>query len=64
MKYFAIIALFVSESSAIKYRPTEGSVPWHVEQTGPTWRDPSWPVNYVVPNFGKDSEIIRTEKTI
>ena len=26
--------------------------------------DPTWPVNYVVPNFGKDHEIISTEKTI
>ena len=26
--------------------------------------DPTWPVNYFVPNFGKDHEIINTEKNI
>merc|ERR1712086_325951 len=61
---FTIVALMAQNINAIQYRPTEGSVPWHIEQTGPTWRDPKWPVNYVVPNFGKDQEIIKTEKSI
>ena len=60
----AIIALFASDASAIMYRPKAEQAPWYKTHTGPTWMDPTWPVNYVVPNFGKDHEIISTEKTI
>ena len=29
-----------------------------------TWNTPDWPVNYKVPNFGVDSEVITTQKNI
>ena len=46
----------------IQYRPTVEAAPWYKEQsTGDTWMDPKWPVNYAVPNFGKDHEIISTQ---
>ena len=48
-----------------QYRPTAEQAPWYKEQsTGDTWMDPKWPVNYAVPNFGKDHEIISTQKSI
>ena len=65
MKYIAIVALFASQAEAIQYRPTNAQAPWYKEQsTGETWMDPKWPVNYSVPNFGKDHEIVSTQDAI
>ena len=52
-----LFAILATESSAIKFRPTEGSTPWHKQETGSTWLEPKWPVNYVVPQFGVDHDI-------
>ena len=63
------LALLLSSSKAskISYRPTseEGS-PWYKlhDDPGNTWRDPTWPVNYQIPNFGVDSEILETHSSI
>ena len=48
--------------SQISYRPTVGE-PWDKphDSPGDTWRDPTWPVGYKVPNFGKDADIIATQ---
>ena len=52
----------VRPQTLLQYRPTAEAAPWYKEQsTGNTWLDPTWPVNYAVPNFGKDHEIISTQ---
>ena len=48
--YLGLIAC----TSAISFRPIEGSVPWHKAISKPTWTDPDWPVGYKVPSFGVD----------
>ncbi len=44
------------------------SAPWHNFNDGARQRnferDPAWPHNYKVPNFGVDHEIISTQKSI
>ena len=60
-------AIAVSTASAVKlgYRPYPGSVPWGDSATLPEWVAPKdHPVNYFVPNFGKDNDMIATEKHI
>ena len=62
--------LFLSQeakASKISYRPLTGTAPWSKsgeESTGPSWLVPTWPVNYSVPNFGVDSDIINTQAHI
>ena len=59
--------LFLSqEAKATKtsYRPIAGTAPWSKsgeETTGPSWLVPTWPVNYSVPNFGVDSDVLETQ---
>jgi hypothetical protein len=57
---FVIAALFATGASAIKFRPPEGSVPWHLPLTVPEFEQPDHPVNYPVPDFGVDHEILNT----
>jgi hypothetical protein len=64
------LVLFLSNganASRVSYRPTskEGS-PWYTlhDNPGSTWRDPTWAVNYPVPNFGVDNEILETSASI
>jgi len=47
-----------------KFRPPEGTVPWHKEISTPTWEKPDWDVNYFVPNFGSDQDMIDTKRDI
>jgi len=42
------------------YRPPDGSVPWGGAATRPTWDTPDYPVNYYIPNFGLDHNILTT----
>ena len=44
------------------YRPPEGSVPWHNAE--PNKVEDPFKMNYVVPNFGVDHDIISTQKHI
>ena len=39
-------------------------MPWYKEVKKPTWTEPDWPVNYKVPNFGVDTDIINTKNSI
>lgn len=41
-----------------RFRPIAGSVPWHKAITDTTWNTPDWPVNYFVPDFGVDTDVI------
>jgi len=48
----------------MKFRPLEGTVPWHKDITDPTWSTPDWPVGYFVPDFGKDQDMINVAKSL
>ena len=62
--------LFLSQeakATKVSYRPITGTAPWSKsgeETTGPSWLVPTWPVNYSVPNFGTDKDIIETQASI
>ena len=62
--------LFLSQdakAAKISYRPLAGTAPWSksgTESTGDNWLMPTWPVNYAVPNFGTDSDILDTHASI
>ena len=61
-----VLALLFSTTQAInhKYRPPTGSVPWHDAATRPTWDTPDYPVNYYVPNFGMDHNILASMNSL
>ena len=58
------LILFVSSSTAISYRPPAGSNPWHNSASESTWNKPDWEVDYFVPNFGKDSDILTSDANL
>ena len=43
---------------SLKYRCTEPKQPWCLPTTDSTWVTPDWKVDYPVPNFGQDSDVI------
>jgi hypothetical protein len=51
-------------ATKLEFRPIPGTAPWHKKVKGPSHQEPDWPVNYFVPNFGKDVDIKRTQKSI
>ena len=58
---------FLSEgvmASKAEYRPTSEQAPWYKTAKGSTWNTPDWPVNYKVPNFGVDNEILANNKNL
>ena len=58
---------FLSEgvmASKAEYRPTSEQAPWYKTAKGSTWNTPDWPVNYKVPNFGVDNEILTNNKNL
>ena len=62
-----VIALLISGTEAINhgFRPTAGSVPWGpADATRPTWDTPTHPVNYFVPNFGMDHNVLTTMNSL
>ena len=46
------------------FRPLPGTAPWHKPVSESSWQDPTWKVDYPVPNFGVDENIITTQKNI
>jgi len=56
------VAVLVGTASAVQlgYRPTAGSVPWGGAASRPEWDTPPYPVNYYIPNFGVDHNILTT----
>jgi len=58
--------LMFTSASAIqhRYRPTAGSVPWGGAATRPTFDTPDYPVNYYIPNFGMDHNILTTMNSL
>jgi hypothetical protein len=61
-----LAALMLSGASATKlqYRPTAGSVPWGGAAARPEWDTPPYPVNYYIPNFGADHNILTTMNSL
>merc|ERR1719263_1253655 len=61
-----VIALMLSSASAVKmgFRPPNGSVPWGGAATRPTWDTPDYPVNYYIPNFGMDHNILASMNSL
>jgi hypothetical protein len=57
-----LAALMLASTSAVKlqFRPTTGSVPWGGSASRPEWDTPPYPVNYYIPNFGEDHNILTT----
>ena len=57
------IILLIGAAVAIKYRPPAGSNPWHLDAGAINDKatETDYPVDYVVPNFGKDEEIARIQ---
>jgi hypothetical protein len=45
------------EARAVRYRPYNGTAPWHKEADRGPLADPDYPYNYPVPNFGVDVDI-------
>ena len=64
----ASVALLISSTSAVtltsSYRPPDGTVPWHKEAEKPDQERDGYPRNYFVPNFGEDSEVVSTLKSM
>lgn len=59
-----VLSLFLyGEAEAIKYRPyVNGDTPWYK----PSLHQPKdeFPINYPVPDFGEDKDIIETRNSI
>lgn len=58
----AVLTFLSGDAQAVKFRPIEGTNPWHKPAKASKWVDPDWPVNYFVPNFGVDKEIATSQK--
>jgi hypothetical protein len=60
------LSLLSEETKAGKasFRPYTGTAPWYKEASHATWVDPDWDVNYFVPNFGVDTDILATANHI
>ena len=53
-----VVACLVSSSTAISFRPPEGTVPWTKTSKEPEWVTPKdHDIDYFVPNFGVDTDI-------
>jgi hypothetical protein len=65
-KSLAVSALLSNEVSAVmlQYRPYAGSVPWHLPVSTPGELSPPFPVNYPVPDFGVDQDILNVGGSI
>ena len=51
-------------SVKVGFRPPPGSVPWTHPASRPTWDTPNYPINYYVPNFGVDHNILTTMNSL
>lgn len=66
MQSSLVVALLIGSTSAVKlgYRPPAGSVPWGGAASRPEWDTPPYPVNYYIPNFGMDHNILTTMNSL
>lgn len=51
------LAALATNVKAAKYRPIEGTQPWHKPASLGEIVDPEHKINYFIPNFGQDTEI-------
>ena len=58
----AASAVQIDEESG--YRCDGTKHPWCKKSKGSTWNKPDWPINYKVPNFGVDHDIVSTQNHI
>lgn len=56
------LALLTNETKAVKYRPPPGATPWYKKASVGPNADPNYHYDYVVPNFGVDTDIAQTQK--
>ena len=62
-----VLTYLTGDVRAIKnrYRPIDGTVPWHKDISDPTWTTPDWPVDYPVPSYGAlDQDMVNVAKSI
>jgi hypothetical protein len=53
------------KATKINYRPPEGATPWHKAASHSSWDEPTWKVDYFVPNFGPQSvDVAETQANI
>ena len=55
----AVVLTFIDAKKS-HFRPLEGTAPWYKMASHASWVDPDWDVNYPVPDFGVDRDIIAT----
>merc|ERR1712127_276044 len=63
----AALTFLSSECKATKinYRPPEGATPWHKAASHSSWDEPTWKVDYFVPNFGPQSvDVVDTQSNV
>ena len=62
MKFICLLGVV----AAVRYRPIEGTVPWHLDKAGIKEKQEKlpYPVDYFVPNFGPDPEMKFIKKRI
>jgi hypothetical protein len=56
------LALLTNDAKALKYRPPPGATPWYKTASVGENLDPKYPYNYVVPNFGVDTDVVMSQK--
>ena len=57
----AALTFLSGDAQAVKYRPIPGSNPWHKDASLTTIEKPDWKINYYVPNFGVDQDIVNSQ---
>jgi hypothetical protein len=57
----AALTFLSGDAQAAKYRPIPGTNPWYKEASLTTVDKPEWKINYFVPNFGVDKDILTSE---
>jgi len=57
-------ALLLTMEQVKAFRPPAGTAPWHKEGRENEWFKLDYPIDYKVPDFGMDHDIIHTQKHI
>jgi hypothetical protein len=57
-------ALLLTMEQVKAFRPLPNTAPWHKDQRELDWFKLDYPINYKVPDFGVDHDIIATQKHI
>ena len=60
----AALTFLSGDAKAVKYRPIQGTGPWHPKEHLTTIDDPEHPINYFVPNFGTDRDIVTAQRNL